>query len=59
MGIINRLKQRLESLQSSENFRYLEQLSDEKLKALSIDGESKAQKHAAQQELLKRALRQT
>ncbi|WP_017026574.1 hypothetical protein [Vibrio rumoiensis] len=57
MSIINRLKQSLGNLQNSQDFRYLEQLSEEQLKALTTDGESKAQKHAAQQELLKRALK--
>ncbi|WP_157946045.1 hypothetical protein [Vibrio gangliei] len=39
-----------------QDFSYLAQLSDKQLQALTTDGQSKAEKYAAQQELLRMAL---
>lgn len=56
MSLFNKLKTVLSGVQSQQDFSYLPDLSDTQLQALTTDGQSKAEKYAAQQELLKRAL---
>ncbi|MFH0255665.1 hypothetical protein ACGRL8_01040 [Vibrio rumoiensis] len=55
MNLFKKFTQAL-SGDKQQDFTYLTQMSDKQLQALTTDGQSKAEKHAAQQELLKRAL---
>ncbi len=57
MAWMDKLKAKLNSVSEQQDFSYLTTLPDAELKALTTDGEAKAEKHAAQQELLRRALK--
>lgn len=56
MSLFEKLKKVVTGMQGQKDFSYLTDLSDTQLQALTTDGQSKAEKYAAQQELLKRAL---
>lgn len=56
MSLFARLKRIVASTQDQQDFSYLKALNNTQLKSLTTGGQSKAEKHAAQQELLKRAL---
>ncbi|HCH02436.1 MAG TPA: hypothetical protein DEV85_11185 [Vibrio sp.] len=56
MSLFEKLKKVVTGMQDQQDFSYLTDLSDTQLQALTTDGQSKAEKYAAQQELLKRAL---
>ena len=57
MSLFEKFKKTLSGGQNPQDFSYLNELSDAQLQSLTTDGQSKAEKHAAQQELLKRALK--
>ena len=56
MSWVGKLKLKLNGISEQNDFSYVMSLSSEQLKALVTDGKSKAEKYAAQQELLRRAL---
>ncbi|MGO2508726.1 MAG: hypothetical protein ACTH6Y_07015 [Vibrio hibernica] len=53
---MDKLKSKLNGISEQQDFSYLALLPDAALKTLTTDGESKAEKYEAQQELLRRAL---
>lgn len=57
MSLFEKFKKAVSGGQSQQDFSYLSELSDAQLQSLTTDGQSKAEKHAAQQELLRRALK--
>ncbi|MCF7355294.1 hypothetical protein [Vibrio sp. CK2-1] len=56
MSLFEKLKTLVASMQGQQDFSYLKDLDQAQLQSLTTDGQSKAEKYAAQQELLKRAL---
>lgn len=56
MSLFEKLKTVVASMQGQQDFSYLKDLDRAQLQCLTTDGQSKAEKYAAQQELLRRAL---
>lgn len=50
MSLFEKFKKALSGGQNPQDFSYLNELSDAQLQSLTTDGQSKAEKHAAQQE---------